>query len=360
VCVRSVTIDAKEYSNIPFFINNSTVKNIVRNNLQNNNNIDEGCKHNDKSSVLIEFVPNGLSIYELLKDPIFQNRPAYFNLEVYNILFQLYFTLSGLREIYTHYDLHLDNVMFIKIPNNEKMKIDYNINNIIYTIYTSFVPVILDYGRSFVDCLKIDNILNSRIFAEIACNNSSCNIYKQPKCNTIESGLVIEKNENDIFSKQENFYHINLRNKNESIDLRYLHKLMTLISNETPIKKLYKEYFNKETNWVIKDMYGKVKTDEIGTPIITYGVRENLLDNLDTEKGAAIASQPRVAEFIKNPMDLRVPEGAKTMQPNISQVTADVYSGLFPGDSIGTTIAQSQQAAPPMMKKGGFVNAKTH
>jgi hypothetical protein len=88
--------------------------------------------------------------------------------------------------------------------------------------------------------------------------------------------------------------------------------------------------------------------------------RENLLDNLDTEKGAAIASQPRVAEFIKNPMDLRVPEGAKTMQPNISQVTADVYSGLFPGDSIGTTIAQSQQAAPPMMKKGGFVNVKTN
>jgi hypothetical protein len=53
---------------------------------------------------------------------------------------------------------------------------------------------------------------------------------------------------------------------------------MTLISNETPIKKLYKEYFNKETNWVTKDMYGKVKTDEIGTPIIAYGVRENLLD----------------------------------------------------------------------------------
>jgi len=88
--------------------------------------------------------------------------------------------------------------------------------------------------------------------------------------------------------------------------------------------------------------------------------RENLLDNLDTEKGAAIASQPRVAEFIQNPMDLRVPEGAKTMQPNISQVTSDVYSGLFPGDSIGTTIAQSQQPRPPMMKKGGFVNVKNY
>ena len=88
--------------------------------------------------------------------------------------------------------------------------------------------------------------------------------------------------------------------------------------------------------------------------------RGDLIDNLDTEKGMQMASQPRVAQFIQNPMDLKIPEGAKTIQPNINPVTADVYSGLFPGDSIGTTIAQSQQATPPMMKKGGFVNVKTH
>jgi hypothetical protein len=73
-----------------------------------------------------------------------------------------------------------------------------------------------------------------------------------------------------------------------------------------------------------------------------------------------MAAQPRVAQFIQNPMDLRVPEGAKTIQPQIDSSTADVYGGLFPGDSIGTTIAQSQQPRPPMMKKGGFVNVKTY
>ena len=88
--------------------------------------------------------------------------------------------------------------------------------------------------------------------------------------------------------------------------------------------------------------------------------RNELIDNLDSEQGAKIVNQPRIAQFIKNPMDLKVPEGAKTMQADINPVTADVYSGLFPGDSIGTTIAQSQQPRPPMMKKGGFVNAKTH
>jgi len=275
--------NSKEYNDINYMIANSNIINLNRKDLQNNINIGNGCKNNNRSSVLIEFIPNGLSLDELLKDSIFKNRLAYFNIEIYNILFQLYFCLSGLKEVYTHYDLHLDNVMFIKVPNNEKMQIDYNINGKKYSIYTSFIPVILDYGRSFIDCLKIDNILNSRIFAEIVCNNPNCNLYKHPKCRAIEVGLVIEKNDNDIFSKQEDFYNINLRNKNESIDLRYLHNLMTQIPNETSIKKIYNEYFNKEKDWINKDIYGKVKTDEKGTPIIAYGVKENL-SNIDQTK----------------------------------------------------------------------------
>jgi hypothetical protein len=122
-----------------------------------------------------------------------------------------------------------------------------------------------------------------------------------------------------------------------------------------------KTRFNPE-RLKLKELKGETKKDFNtylqGRQVAKF--REDLIDNLDTEQGMKMASQPRVAEFIQNPMDLKVPEGAKTMQPNINQVTADVYSGLFPGDSIGTTIAQSQQAAPPMMKKGGFVNAKTH
>jgi len=122
-----------------------------------------------------------------------------------------------------------------------------------------------------------------------------------------------------------------------------------------------KNRFNPE-RLKLKDLKGENKTDFNtylqGRQVAKF--REDLIDNLDTEQGMKLASQPRVAQFIQNPMDLKVPEGAKTIQPNINPVTADVYSGLFPGDAIGTTIAQSQQAAPPMMKKGGFVNAKTH
>ena len=89
--------------------------------------------------------------------------------------------------------------------------------------------------------------------------------------------------------------------------------------------------------------------------------RDELIDNLDTQMGAKIASQPRVSEFIRNPMDLRMPEGAKNVQPQpvYNQVTADVYQGLFPQDTLGQVIAQRQASpTPPMMKTGGLVNVK--
>jgi hypothetical protein len=159
---------------------------------------------------------------------------------------------------------------------------------------------------------------------------------------------------------------VNPNNIDEQAVIKYLQgKTLTSVPTDKGIYDVLPEEIKNRFNperLKLKELKGETKKDFNtylqGRQVAKF--REDLIDNLDTEKGMQMASQPRVAEFIQNPMDLKVPEGAKTMQPNINQVTADVYSGLFPGDSIGTTIAQSQQAAPPMMKKGGFVNAKTH
>jgi hypothetical protein len=158
---------------------------------------------------------------------------------------------------------------------------------------------------------------------------------------------------------------VNPNNIDEQAIIKYLQgKTLTSVPTDKGIYDVLPEEIKNRFNperLKLKELKGETKKDFNtylqGRQVAKF--REDLIDNLDTEQGMKMASQPRVAEFIQNPMDLKVPEGAKTMQPNISQVTADVYSGLFPGDSIGTTIAQSQQAAPPMMKKGGFVNVKT-
>jgi hypothetical protein len=158
---------------------------------------------------------------------------------------------------------------------------------------------------------------------------------------------------------------VNPNNIDEQAIIKYLQgKTLTSVPTDKGIYDVLPEEIKTRFNperLKLKELKGETKKDFNtylqGRQVAKF--REDLIDNLDTEKGMQMASQPRVAEFIQNPMDLKVPEGAKTIQPTINPVTADVYSGLFPGDSIGTTIAQSQQAAPPMMKKGGFVNVKT-
>jgi hypothetical protein len=170
---------------------------------------------------------------------------------------------------------------------------------------------------------------------------------------------------NYVFSTDPDAPKVNANNIDEQAVIKYLQgKTLTSVPTDKGIYDVLPEEIKTRFNperLKLKDLKGETKKDFNtylqGRQVAKF--REDLIDNLDTEQGMKMASQPRVAEFIQNPMDLKVPEGAKTMQPNINQVTADVYSGLFPGDSIGTTIAQSQQAAPPMMKKGGFVNVKT-
>jgi hypothetical protein len=171
---------------------------------------------------------------------------------------------------------------------------------------------------------------------------------------------------NFIFSMDDDAPKVNPNNIDEERIIKYLQG-NTKVSIPTDkgvynsLSESIKDKFSPE-RIKLKQIKGETKKDfntfMQGSQIASF--RENLIDNLDTEQGMKVASQPRVAQFIQNPMDLKVPEGAKTMQANINPVTADVYAGLFPGDTIGATIAQSQQPRPPMMKKGGFINAKNY
>jgi len=267
---RDKFMEEEEYNNITKLVANSKIKSININELQKSSNIGEGCLNNDRASVLIEYIPNSLSFDNIARKTKFTNN---LNNEIFNLLFQVYGTLYALRKIYTHYDLHLENVMFFEVPDNKKMEIIYNLNGKIFKIYTYFIPVIIDYGRSYVDCLKIDDSIYSKVFTEIACSNELCNNNEQPKCNAKQSGLVIEKDINDIYSKQENFHYINLRNKNESFDLRYLHNIMNNV-DEIEVKTDYLKYLNNDW-FTIDPATGKKIKNKEHYPIIRFGVKEN-------------------------------------------------------------------------------------
>lgn len=171
---------------------------------------------------------------------------------------------------------------------------------------------------------------------------------------------------NYVFSGDPDAPKVNANNIDDEKVIKFLQgKTLTSVPTDKGIYDVLPEEIKTRFNperLKLKDLKGETKKDFNtylqGRQVAKF--REDLIDNLDTEKGAAMATQPRVAQFIQNPMDLKVPEGARTIQADINPVTSDVYGGLFPGDSIGTAIAQSQQLRPPMMKKGGYVNVKKY
>jgi hypothetical protein len=253
----------KIFNDLASFKNGTDFKNKMdHSELQSYDNIGNGCEKNDRASVLIEYVPNGISIEDLIKEQEFLLDGNY---NIFCLLFQIYAALVGLKEIYTHYDLHLGNIMIVKLP--KKVKIIYT--NLKIILYTKYIPVIIDYGRSHINCLKLGTTIFSRVFSEISCENSKCNSLGNKSCDTRLKGLVIQRYK-DNYSNQNNFYNINLRVKNESFDLRFLHNFMLQFNNTVHIKSDYNRRFNFIINreWI----------DKADNKSLTYGVEEQLSD----------------------------------------------------------------------------------
>jgi hypothetical protein len=150
--------------------------------------------------------------------------------------------------------------MYIKLPNI--IKIIYNINDIEYTIYTKFIPVIIDYGRSHINCSNLDStLITSEEYAQKACN-SKCN-PSDDKSNCEINSLWINKS-NGNWSDNSNSYYINPRVKNESFDLRFINSIMQLF-RKTDIKQKYMKKVNILNN---PDWFNKDKT-------VSFGVQEH-------------------------------------------------------------------------------------
>lgn len=255
----------KLFYDVASFKANTTFKpRIHGNDLQTFANIGVGCEKNDQASILIEYVPDSLNTEELLKDADFIGDLDY---NLYCLLFQIYAALAGLKNIYTHYDFHTGNVMMIKLP--KKMRIEYT--NFGTTLYTRFIPIIIDYGRSHINCLKLGTTIFSRVFSEISCENPTCNKSAQPLCDTLARGLVVQRDKTN-YSTQDHFYSINLRLKNESHDLRFIHNFMKQFTPLLEIRKDYDKHFNVATNpeWFVMEKDGSID--------LTYGVKEAVSD----------------------------------------------------------------------------------
>jgi hypothetical protein len=233
--------------------------------LMTDDNMKDGCEKNLTSGILIEQLPNLISVQDFLNTAT--------NDEVINVMYQLYAALYAVRDSFTHYDLHTSNVFIIVL--GQPILIEYNENLIEKSplkqpinIYTRFIPVIIDYGRSFIDCNRFSvstdlaarnsTGISSLQFTNKACQlTPSCNSRMLPDCDLKKTGMYIfTENNGKNFSNNPSLGYINIRKNNQSSDLRFVQAILQLYSlmvkpirkSRIPFLETLSGVFNYENN----------------------------------------------------------------------------------------------------------------
>jgi len=136
------------------------------------------CQKSKYASLLIQYIPNAITLYEMIVkvntpvnyktiksrtriEVIPQYDDSFVQYHLHYILFQIYFALTTLSEEYTHYDLHLNNVLLYELegPSYLEYRFHFKDGSQIY-FKSKYVVKIIDYSKSFFYNTEMNNSLN--------------------------------------------------------------------------------------------------------------------------------------------------------------------------------------------------------
>lgn len=198
------------------------------------NALNMSCLKNEKICVSLQYFNRFTSFYSLVKNW------RYGASDTISILFQVYFALHQLRDVYTHYDLHLENVMLYKpFPNKNAILMRYHVDGRIYEFVTEYIPKIIDYGRNFFN----NGTITSKQLIEYVCKSPGCN----PNCGIHVGYDIIQGSVNG--GNTDKFYWIDPSKRNMSHDLRCAVEVFA-------INKLAQRYGLVTPTFTYLDMYG--------------------------------------------------------------------------------------------------------
>lgn len=178
---------------------------------------------NHLNCLLIEHIDQPKTIKDLMN---IGNRPITseydrhtLQYEIMYVLYQVYFALYCLRDSFTHFDLHSDNILLYMPNNRGYIKYHYHTGRGIFVFYSQYLPKIIDYGRSFY---KYDNTNNSDQIYKQLCTTPQCNDGNK-HCGTIYGHSWFGPN----------IYFMNKAKNNVSHDLRYANSVKVLTEKWT-------------------------------------------------------------------------------------------------------------------------------
>ena len=290
-----------------------------KNKIATDDKVSTGCLKNNRSGVIIDAVHNSLSFDDLL-DPTKSDFLQNVDYNLFCILFQIYAALATLSDNFTHYDLHTGNILYTYLP--KPIQINYFDNGKVYSIFTKYIPVIIDYGRCYVNCKNLAVNINSSDFMDVACKTDNCRLKydNYDNCNLLYKGLIARKynwrdfdNEKDANDHKGEWYpnndydYINPRIRNRSHDLRFLWLIMeypeyTKHYENTTIYSIINIYFNTEKNkeWATGELGVPENIDSYVTGSIktVNDVFELLKDIYNTETSRYHVSRNKISDVI--------------------------------------------------------------
>lgn len=175
------------------------------------------CKKSQYIATLIEHIKDANTLREkcLLKQFV-KNDLLY-------VLFTVYYTLNRYANIFTHYDLHLNNILLYEPVKDGYIQYHYHLpGGTVLSFASSYIAKIIDYGRSFfsdnsLDYIRIDSHPGN-IYDKI-CNLEECS--KKPK----KSDITKRCGEEQGFQWLQPGKNISSVQRNVSADLRLLYML---------------------------------------------------------------------------------------------------------------------------------------
>ena len=292
------------------------------------NMVDNGCKHNQHLVIFTQYMPIKLSLKQFLKNIsvqlsdtsleryVIKNENIHKLYELTSILHMIYQLLSSFSNMFTHYDLHLENLVLVEVPDNKFINVLYHYpDGKVLGYNMSYIPIIIDYGRSFINCNQLDpSKANSKEIMKTVCSKDVKRRPSNPTCSDTCGNKTGYYYSTDYDEKTDTFQpsgidksFMDYVRKNISHDCRLLHEILfyfnfnELSKDSFIIKKLVGEIFNRLHK--MDDRFGTHEI-ELSTPSLfgNYLKGEPKIDNviMAASKLTDIISDPKFNINIDN------------------------------------------------------------
>ena len=237
-----------------------------------------------KYAVLIEYLKDPITFQEYMKNKDLFTNNVHLR-ELLNILIQVYIPLGNLMRSFTHNDLHDNNVLLYKVPDNKYVEMQYYVAGKKIVIQTQYIAKMIDYGRCYFEPDKKMEFYKKRSDYETG-SGEKYTLRSKDFVDILEDVILIDDCNGFMFfddKLSEKNWYISAGIANISQDIRFIATVYSSIyferknrlSKNLKLEPLISSFFSLLTHVkYIEELYG-------GRPIETEDCRKAKICNVE-------------------------------------------------------------------------------